>query len=160
MEPIVNQLNQIATQKLQKNVQPLTSEASSFQNVLDQSLTDRLLETMQGQMSSENKNEMTVLSAENIHIETSGSGELSGMVEGEGNGLGDKFFNLFKDVNQDLLGMDSAIEALTTPGVKFTPSQILALQAGVSNATIMAEGFTKTIDGFAKALQTTLSIQT
>lgn len=159
MEPIVNQLNQIATQKLQKNVQPLTSEVSPFQNVLDQSLTDRLLETMQGQMSSENKNEMTVLSAENIHIETSQSGELSsGMAEG-GDGLGDKFFNLFKDVNKDMLSLDSAIEALTTPGVKFSPSQILALQAGVSNATIMAEGFTKTIDGFAKATQTVLSVQ-
>lgn len=160
MEPIVNQLNQVATQKLQKNVQPLTSEASPFQNVLDQSLTDRLLETMQEQMSADNKNEMTVLSAENIHIETSQSGELSGIVEGEGNGLGNKFFNLFKDLNKDVLSLDSAIETLTTPGVQFTPRQILALQAGVSHATIMAEGFTKTIDGFAKALQTTLSIQT
>lgn len=158
MEPIVNQLNQVATQKLKKNVEPLTSEVSPFQNILDQSLTDRLLETMQEQMSSETKNEMTVLSAENIHLEVSHPEELS--LAGEQNNLSDKFFNLFKEVNQDMLSLDSAIEALTTPGVKFKPSQILALQAGVSNATIMAEGFTKAVDGVARAIQSTLSIQT
>ena len=92
-------------------------------------------------------------SAENIKVQTEGS-----EIQKTG-GKDSQYFDMFKEMNKDLLSLDSAIETLTTPGLKVNPRQLLALQAGVANTTIMAEGFSRFTDAISRGIQTIVQTQ-
>lgn len=154
MDPVIKKLNQIAQRKLSQGSQ-LTKPGgeSPFRKTLDKSMMDRLLDKMQENYGNKAQNEMTVISAENIHVETR-------TVEVEKSfGSTEKYFDMFKEMNKDLLSLDSAIETLTTPGFKMNPRQLLAIQAGIANTTIMAEGFSRFTDAVARGIQTIVQTQ-
>lgn len=159
MDPIVAQLNSVAQQKVGSlpdvKIQPgQNGESSPFQQTFDSKMTDRMLTRIREDYGMNPANQMKALNAEDIHIETK-STEL-GRKDLEPN---QQFFSTFKEMNRDLLSLDSAIETLTTPGLKISPRQLLALQAGVANTTLMAESFSRFTDAMARGIQTIVQTQ-
>ncbi len=157
MDPIITKLNQVAQEKIKQVSTPSSTGQSGkpdFNSQFDQTLADKLLEKMQESYGSDAQPELTALSADDIQIEVAGkeSGEASFS-------SGEKYFDMFKDMNKDLVSLDAAIETLTTPGLKITPRQMLALQAGIANTTIMAEGFSRFTDAVARGIQTIVQTQ-
>ncbi len=154
MDAFIDKLNQTVAKDVQtsKDFAPPASgggsgQVTAFQSTLDNSMNDRMLEKMRESYGSDLPNQMTVLSAENIHVET------AKLEDVKGTSAGDQFFGMFKSVNRDMISLDSTIEMLTSPGVKISPRQMLAMQAGIANTSIMAEGFSKLTDGVSKGIQ-------
>lgn len=154
MDPVITKLNKLAGEKVGQ-FSP-TREAGLdkpyFKKSFDQTMTERLLERIKGDYGA--GNEMTVLSAENIHVKTQ-----SAEVETKSFSATEKYFDLFKEMNSDILSLDSAIETLSTPGFKVSPHQLLSLQAGVAQATIMAEAVSRATDTVARGIQTIVNTQ-
>lgn len=157
MDAIVSQLNKVAQEKL-KNTSPLPKEgggaSSGVQKTFDQTMSDRMLEKIQN--DGIDKSEVNAISANDIHVETMNPEIAAGGKPASGS---EKYFDMFKGMNRDLVSLDAAIETLTTPGVKITPRQMLALQAGIANTSIMAEGFSRFTDAVAKGIQTVVQTQ-
>lgn len=153
MDALIDKLNESVAKDIASSkdfAQPAngsTGQPTAFQSTLDNSMNERMLDKIRENYGTDMPNQMTVLSAENIHIETA---NVEGVKE---TGAGDQFYGMFKNVNRDLLSLDSTIELLTSPGVKVTPRQMLAMQAGIANTSIMAEGFSKLTDGVSKGIQ-------
>lgn len=156
MDPIISKLNQQAIQKLQNNIQqsgPYTQEPSQFQQKFDNTMADRMLERIREDYGA-NQKDITVLSAENINVTTKRP-EMGGMSPS----ATEKYYDMFKDMNRDLLSLDSAIETLTTPGTRITPRQLLAFQAGIGSTMIMAEGFSRFTEAISRGIQTVVQTQ-
>lgn len=156
MDPIISKLNQAAAEKILKgNLPPVSvEETSGFQKTFDKTLADRMLDKMK-EGSGVGQQNMTVLSAENIQI-TTHNPEMSGKQE---SGVSGEFFDVFKDMNRSLLSMDSTLETLTTPGVKVSPQELLAMQAGVGSTTVMVEMVSRGIDSGARGIQSLVQMQ-
>src|SRR3989338_3894338 len=160
VDPLISKLNQIAAQTIKSttpspDLKPgtlTTSTNPSFQTTFDQTLADRMMDKMKEDYGS-TQGDMNVVSAENIKVQTEGS-----EIQKTG-GKDSQYFDMFKEMNKDLLSLDSAIETLTTPGLKVNPRQLLALQAGVANTTIMAEGFSRFTDAISRGIQTIVQTQ-
>lgn len=157
MDAIVSQLNKVAQEKL-KNTSPMPKESgagsSGVQKTFDQTMADRMLEKIQN--DGIDKSEVNAISAQDIHVETMNPEIAASSKPASGS---EKYFDMFKGMNRDLVSLDAAIETLTTPGVKITPRQMLALQAGIANTSIMAEGFSRFTDAVAKGIQTVVQTQ-
>ncbi|MBI2339091.1 MAG: hypothetical protein HYU99_01830 [Deltaproteobacteria bacterium] len=155
MDPIIGKLNRVATEKIKGASQgKVGAPETSFKQTLDQTMTDKLIEKMRETYAGSAPNEMTAVSAENIKVTT--AGPEMGTTNAEGT---DQFFQTFKEMNKDLLSLDSALETLTTPGLKLSPQQLLAMQAGIANTTLMAEAFSRFTDSVARGIQTIVQTQ-
>lgn len=159
MDPIISKLNEV----IQKRVQniPTTGpvplerdQPSSFQSKFDAKMAERLMDNVRESYGATEQNQMKVLSVEDIHVQTKGEVQPSRDAD-----FSEKFFSMFKEMNKDLLSLDSAIETLTTPGIKLSPRQLLAMQAGIANTTILAEGFSRFTDSIARGIQTIVNTQ-
>ncbi len=157
MDAVTAKLNQLAQEQIKNSLKSPEFQGGGNNQIkggsdFDQKLAERLLDKLKEDMSG--AQEVTALSAEDIHVETSG-------VEFGENKLAteDRVFDMFKEMNKDLTSLDAAIETITTPGVKMSPRQLLALQAGIANTTIMAEAFSKFTDGVARGIQTIVQTQ-
>lgn len=156
MDPIISKLNQQAIQKMQNNIRPsdpYTQGPSPFQQKFDNTMAERMLEKIREDYGPAQK-DMTVLSAENINV-TANRPEMGGLPTS----VSDKYYDLFKGMNRDLLSLDSAIETLNTPGVKISPRQLLAFQAGIGSTMIMAEGFSRFTEAVNRGIQTIVQTQ-
>ncbi len=159
MDPILSKLND-AIQKSGKSPSDLSQsplqspEGSPFQNTFDNKIMERMLEKVKGEYGANAQNQMTVLSADNIHVQTNSVEGMPNTPEGK-----DKFFDMFKQMNRDLLGLDSAIETLSTPGITLSPRQLLAFQAGIGQVGIMAEGVSKAFGAAIQNIQQILQTQ-
>lgn len=152
-EKIVKSLNQITSKKLSGGASlPQIQDKnnpSSFQVKLDQSMTDKLLEKVKGDYGVGKNQDVTVLNADNIKIEIAGQ-----EIQPVDKTLGNSFYQSISMLNKDMLSLDSTLESLTRPGVKYTPQQLLTLQAGVSQVSILAEGVTRVVQEAAKTFNT------
>lgn len=150
MDPLITKLNEAAQQKLTKPAAtPAPTEGpSAFAQQLDNNIAERFLEKMQTE-NLDPSNNMTVLSGDDIKIESKNP-ELAK----SSSSPSERYFDMFKEMNRDLLGVDAALETLTTPGLKITPRQMLTLQAGIANVQIMGEAFSKFTDAIARGIQT------
>jgi len=157
MDPIVSKLNQAAQEKIKNAVRSPSEYAgggkASVQTSFDQTLAERLMEKLkENDMSG--AQDMNAISADDIHVETVGGEIGEGRIASE-----DRVFDMFKTMNKDMTSLDSAIETLTTPGISMSPRQLLSLQAGIANTSIMAEAFSKFTDGVARGIQTIVQTQ-
>lgn len=158
MDPLIAKLNQAVLSQIETpksftnapNFQP--GETSNFQATLDNKWTDKLMEKVMG---GGDQNQMKVLSADNIHIETK-TGE---MAKSQKVGMDNQYFDMFKNLNRDMLSIDSAVETLSAPGVKLTPQQLLGLQAGISQVSIYAESFSKLTSTMSQSLNQLIQTQ-
>ena len=156
MDPIIGKLNKIAQEKIKgASSGKVGAPDSSFKQTCDQTMTDKLIDKMRESYAGAAPNEMTAVSAENIKVAVSGEE----MGAGQTTGSDQQFFDPFKEMNKDLLSLDSALETLTTPGLKLTPQQLLAMQAGIANTTLMAEAFSRFTDSVARGIQTIVQTQ-
>ncbi len=154
MEPVVTKLNQVAASTIKKSdlaKAPSSSPKIDFQSQFDKTLTDRLLEKLHE--DSHPKNNVTVLSANDVRVEV-GKSEL-----GDKKGAGEKYFDMFKSMNKDLVSLDATIETLSMPGVSIHPRQLLTVQAGIANMSILAEGFSRFTDSIGRGIQTIVQTQ-
>lgn len=155
MDPIASKLGQLAHEKIRSSIQipdAATGGKPQVQSAFDQTLAERLLEKLKGNDMS-GAQDVTALSADDIKVQTvneMGEGRLA---------TEDRLFDMFKSMNKDMTSLDSAIETLTTPGVSMSPRQLLSLQAGIANTSIMAEAFSKFTDGVARGMQTIVQTQ-
>lgn len=157
MDPIINKLNQAVSQKLQQSTPaaPSPKETSSpFQQTLDQNYTDRIMEKLKEDYAMDPKNSMQVLSADDVHVSNQ-SAELGENQGKSANNIGD----LFKGMNRDMVNLDATIETLTTPGVRLSPPQLLALQAGVANTGLMVETFSRFVDSVSSGIKSIVQMQ-
>lgn len=155
MDPIIGKLNKIAQEKIRGTSQGNGGpQESSFKQTFDQTMTDKLIDKMRETYAGSAPNEMTAVSAENIKVTVNGE-----MDAAQTTGSDQPFFDTFKEMNKDLLSLDSALETLTTPGLKMTPQQLLAMQAGIANTTLMAEAFSRFTDSVARGIQTIVQTQ-
>ncbi|EKD42203.1 MAG: hypothetical protein ACD_73C00269G0001 [uncultured bacterium] len=159
MDPLIAKLNQAVLSQIE-TPKSFTSapgfqsgETSNFQATLDNKWTDKLMEKVMG--GGSDQNQMKVLSADNIHVETK-TGE---MANSQKIGVGDQYFDMFKNINRDMLSVDSAVETLSAPGVKLTPQQLLGLQAGISQVSIYAESFSKLTSTVAQGINSLVQTQ-
>lgn len=155
MEPIVSKLNEAAFKNLKVTGGSSggMGEVSGFQRTFEQTMSDRLMERLSNHIQAQNSTDITVLSADNIHIKTKGA-EMGDRVSS-----GTQYMDLLKEMNRDLLSLDATIETLSTPGIKLSPRQLLALQAGVANTTLLAEGFSRFTETIGRGIQNVVQMQ-
>ena len=156
MDPLIAKLNQAVAAQIEIPkgfANAPGGEAGGFQSTLDSKMSERLMEKIMGDSGA--SQQMNVLSANDVHVETQLNDSIKGnKIEGS-----NQYFEMFKNVNRDMISMDSAIETLTTPGIKLQPRQLLALQAGVSQASVYAETFSKLTSTLAQNIQTLVQTQ-
>lgn len=161
MDPLTSKLNKQVFEKIKKSSDfseaPFKQDNTNFQSTFDDKMATRMLEKLREDSGSSEKTEVTVISADDIKI-TNANPEF-GNISSKPANASDQFFSTFKDLNKDLLSLDSALEALTTPGLKMSPRQLLAMQAGIANTSILAEGFSKFTDAVARGVQTVIQTQ-
>jgi hypothetical protein len=150
MDPIIAKLNEIAQGKVEKSVKlpDIQNQPSAFQNTLDDSLS-KVIETMKGDLSMGSSDKMNVLSADSVHVVTNNP-EVS---DKKAFASSDKFFDMFKQMNKDMMGLDSAVEVLSTPGMKLQPGDILKLQISMGDTTMKVEAFTRFVDLIGRSVQ-------
>lgn len=158
MDPIIAKLNEQAIRRVTESsagmpVAP-SVEPSDFQKTYDNTLAEKLLDKMRESFDTQGSNTMKVLSADDVRVTTTSREFAENSISSD-----EKFFDAFKDLNKDLLSLDSALETLTAPGVSLSPRQLLAFQAGIANTTIMAEGFSRFTDTIARGIQTIVQTQ-
>lgn len=111
----------------QKNTASVTGESSDFAKVLATKLdtqTEMTKQIMNSFGMGPDMNKVKSLSAEGLEIKPS---QVTVTQEIRTNG---KALDLLTDVNRGALQMDSLME-LTTSGKKFSPGELLAMQAGM-----------------------------
>lgn len=157
MDPVLSKLNQVASQKINQGFSTKGlqgSSPSSFQTKLDTSFTDKLLEKMSEDRLG-HASEVKALSADDIQITTKNK-EVDGTSAFSPT---EKYFSMFKDLNKDMLSLDSVIDVLSNSNVKLSPRELLKIQATVSNFTVFAEGFSKFTDIVQRSIQTIVNTQ-
>lgn len=165
MDPVMAKLNEAIQQKvgqgagigasgIQPRPDPVEIGGASF----NQTMADKMMEKIQGESLSA-PGTFSGLSAEGIQIREKGAeaGIRSGEFTEEP--LGERFFSAFKEMNRDLVGLDSAIEVLSTDNLKLTLPQALSLQAGTTNVMIYTEAFSRFVDVVGRSIQTITSTQ-
>lgn len=153
MDPIIQKLNQQVTEKLNKSTGVTEGEPSAFQQTYDKTVAERLLDKMKESYDVSSQG-VSALSAENIHVNT-----FNPEVQGKNFNPSDQFSDMFKKMNKDLNSLDATLEVLTTPGIQLNARQLLAYQAGISNITITAEGFSRFADATTRGIQTLWNTQ-
>ena len=154
MDPIIQKLNQQVTEKLGKSSGVSEGEPSAFQQTFDKSVAERLLDKMKESYDGASQAGVNALSAENIHVNT-----FSPETQAKNFNATDQFTDMFKKMNKDLNGLDATLDVLNTPGITLNPRQLLSLQAGVSDMTITAEGFSRFADAITRGIQTIWNTQ-
>ena len=158
MDPIIAKLNEQAIRKVSENTVGIpagpATGGSEFQKTFDNTMAERLLDKMRESFDSESQSGIKALSADDVHVVVTDSEVAKDDITS-----GDRFFDSFKDMNRDLLSLDSALETLSAPGLKLNPRQLLAFQAGIANTTLMAEGFSRFTDTIARGIQTIVQTQ-
>lgn len=154
MDPIISKLNQIATTKVGatpgEKVGPPTEKTPAVS--FDQTLSEKLMESISKSLDS--KPAMTVAPADSIHVKDMNAEVASSQFEPQ-----DKFFDLFKEMDNRLNGLDATIEMLATPGIKIESSTLLGLQMKMVDINMGAEVFSKFVDGITKGIQTVVQSQ-
>ena len=154
MDPIIAKLNQQVTEKVRNSsVAPQEGEPSAFQQTLDNSFAERLLDKMKESFDvTPAQGELNALSADQIHVNTANA-------EIPTEGSQEKFFGMFKEMNRDLINLDATLEIMTHPGFKPKAHELIAFQAGIANTQIMAEGFSRFVDAVSRGINTVVNTQ-
>lgn len=165
MDPVMAKLNEAIQQKIGQGAgigvsgaQPKPSEIEIGGQTFNRTLADKMMEKIQGESIS-SPELFSGLSAEGITIREKNveAGIRSGEFGEEP--LGDRFFSAFREMNRDLVGLDAAIEVLSTDNLKLTLPQALSLQAGTTNVMIYTEAFSRFVDVVGRSIQTITSTQ-
>lgn len=180
MDKLIGELNKKVSDKIGKgqsdnSVQPGTP--SKFSDVLTEKLStpkidstelvaqntsmtgksesEQMFMKLSEDLKGEEKNELRVISGENIQIQVA-PGESMQQTNFD---PGQRFMGIFEDLNSDMLSLDSAIEVLADPSTKLTKRQLLAYQAGIGNMTINADLFSRLAQSVSQNLNTLLNTQ-
>lgn len=165
MDPVMAKLNEAIQQKVGQSagisatgVQPKPDPIEIGGGSFNQTLADKMLEKIQGESLSA-PGAFSGLSAESIQIREKGVEAAIRSGEFTEEPLGEKFFSAFKEMNRDLVGLDAAIEVLSTDNLKLTLPQALSLQAGTTNVMIYTEAFSRFVDVVGRSINTITQTQ-
>lgn len=154
MDPIISKLNQIATTKVGatpgEKVGPPTEKTPAVS--FDQTLSEKMIESISKSLDSGPT--MTVAPADSIHVKDMNAEVASSRFEPQ-----DKIYDLFKDVSKSLNSLDANLEIASTPGVELSRGQLLCIQASIAQTSLLAESFSKFVDGITKGIQTVVQSQ-
>lgn len=165
MDPVMAKLNEAIQQKIGQGAGIGVSGAQPRQEPLEigggtfnQTLANKMLEKVQGESLSTSEL-FSGVSAEGITIRDKNveAGIRSGEFGEEP--LGEKFFASFREMNRDLVGLDATIEVLSMDNLKLTFPQALSIQAGMTNAMVYTEAFSRFVDVVGRSIQTITSTQ-
>lgn len=155
MDAIMTQLNKQMTEKVRSSVVSPDSQGGATPGVskFDQTFNQKILERFSAD-SPTAKGDVTAISAKDVHVETK-------TIESnlKTTSPKEKGYEMFTSMNRDLVNLDATIDALSAPGVKLSPRQLLAMQAGVANTSMMAETFSRFTDSVARGIQTVIQTQ-
>jgi hypothetical protein len=155
MDPLISKLNEAVLSQIETPkgfAQAPKSEPSSFQSTMDEKWMERMKEMIVGDFGE--PTQINAVSADDIKIES-----VNNEVKVAKSGEGDAYFDMFKKLNKDMIGLDNAVETLMSPGNALSPKQLLALQAGVAQVSLYAEAFSKLTDTVARDIQTVVQTQ-
>ncbi|MBX7149083.1 hypothetical protein K1X76_08345 [bacterium] len=154
MDPIVAKLNDALNKKVQESIKP-QGEGVSFQNTLDDKITSRFIDRLKDDAKIDVGQNMSIVSADDIKIETTNPELDTNKIFS----ASDQMENMFKEMNNGLLGMDSALETIAAPNTKLSYQDCLKLQMFTAHTGLMAEAFSKFTDGLTRGITTILQTQ-
>jgi hypothetical protein len=158
-DPIIKALNQrlatkIANVKPQGTMGPGGPDAlSKFDHVLQKKQDDMMMQKLSDSIIDKpSDNKMQALSADDIKIEIN-EGEFGSTTNFDGKKA---MSDLFTNINNDVLKMDSIIEVLSSDNTRLSRRQLLAYQASIGTLTINTDLFSKLAQSISQNLNTIL----
>lgn len=152
VDKLISELNQRISSVVSGKTAPLSDGAlSKFDYVLDNKRNQLMMDKISDMSVSGGKNDMKVLSAENIDIHFNES-EITTESKTAGKNLSD----LFSTINNDMLSLDATVEILASKDVKLTRSQLLACQIATGTTSLSIDMYSKMVQSISQNLNTIL----
>lgn len=152
VDKLISELNQRISSVVSGKTAPLSDGApSKFDYVLDSKRNELMMDKISDMSVGGGKNDMKVLSAENIDI-TFNDSEIATESKTSGKSLSD----LFSTINNDMLSLDATVEILSSRDIKLTKSQLLACQIATGTASLSVDMCSKLVQSISQNLNTIL----
>lgn len=152
VDKLISELNQRISSVVSGKTAPLSDGASSkFDYVLDNKRNQLMMDKISDMSVGGGKNDMKVMSAENIDISFNES-EITTESKTPGKNISD----LFSTINNDMLNLDATIEILSSKDMKLTKSQLLACQIATGTTSLSIDMYSKLVQSISQNLNTIL----